>query len=191
MRRPEGLPRPWQARASRGKRLVSRVGSKQRNHALNVIAAPLSSSRTVASLAASSTARSSLALTARRNSAAQALMSRAPPPSMFRAPARAPSTGTLVGQPTDVSGLLRAPRAFGAFAPFPGTPEIPADSSGISGAQGRNRTADTGIFSPLLYRLSYLRESTPLRGPPGAKHEDRSPKLRVLSCQGRVRAPKP
>jgi hypothetical protein len=27
---------------------------------------------------------------------------------------------------------------------------------GISGAQGRNRTADTGIFNPLLYRLSYL-----------------------------------
>jgi hypothetical protein len=25
-----------------------------------------------------------------------------------------------------------------------------------SGAQGRNRTADTRIFSPLLYRLSYL-----------------------------------
>ena len=25
------------------------------------------------------------------------------------------------------------------------------------GAQGRNRTADTRIFSPLLYRLSYLR----------------------------------
>ena len=24
------------------------------------------------------------------------------------------------------------------------------------GAQGRNRTADTGIFNPLLYRLSYL-----------------------------------
>jgi hypothetical protein len=24
------------------------------------------------------------------------------------------------------------------------------------GAQGQNRTADTGIFSPLLYRLSYL-----------------------------------
>ena len=23
-------------------------------------------------------------------------------------------------------------------------------------AQGRNRTTDTGIFSPLLYRLSYL-----------------------------------
>ena len=23
-------------------------------------------------------------------------------------------------------------------------------------AQGQNRTADTGIFSPLLYRLSYL-----------------------------------
>ena len=25
-----------------------------------------------------------------------------------------------------------------------------------SGGQGRNRTADTGIFSPLLYQLSYL-----------------------------------
>jgi hypothetical protein len=27
---------------------------------------------------------------------------------------------------------------------------------GIYGAQRRNRTADTGIFNPLLYRLSYL-----------------------------------
>ncbi len=26
----------------------------------------------------------------------------------------------------------------------------------VSGAQRRNRTADTGIFNPLLYRLSYL-----------------------------------
>ena len=26
----------------------------------------------------------------------------------------------------------------------------------FSGAEGRNRTVDTGIFSPLLYRLSYL-----------------------------------
>ena len=27
---------------------------------------------------------------------------------------------------------------------------------GLNGAQRRNRTADTGIFNPLLYRLSYL-----------------------------------
>jgi hypothetical protein len=27
---------------------------------------------------------------------------------------------------------------------------------GINGAQGQNRTADTRIFNPLLYRLSYL-----------------------------------
>ncbi len=27
---------------------------------------------------------------------------------------------------------------------------------GIPDAERRNRTADTGIFSPLLYRLSYL-----------------------------------
>ena len=26
----------------------------------------------------------------------------------------------------------------------------------LNGAQGRNRTTDTRIFSPLLYRLSYL-----------------------------------
>ena len=26
----------------------------------------------------------------------------------------------------------------------------------INGGQGRNRTADTGIFNPLLYQLSYL-----------------------------------
>ncbi len=26
----------------------------------------------------------------------------------------------------------------------------------LYGGQGQNRTADTGIFSPLLYRLSYL-----------------------------------
>ena len=26
----------------------------------------------------------------------------------------------------------------------------------MDGGQGRNRTADTRIFSPLLYRLSYL-----------------------------------
>ena len=28
----------------------------------------------------------------------------------------------------------------------------------LFGAEGQNRTADTGIFSPLLYRLSYLGE---------------------------------
>ena len=30
----------------------------------------------------------------------------------------------------------------------------------IFGASGRNRTTDTGIFSPLLYRLSYRGESS-------------------------------
>ncbi len=30
------------------------------------------------------------------------------------------------------------------------------DFNRLIGAQGQNRTADTGIFSPLLYRLSYL-----------------------------------
>ena len=31
-----------------------------------------------------------------------------------------------------------------------------SDENGILGAQTRNRTADTRIFNPLLYRLSYL-----------------------------------
>ena len=38
-------------------------------------------------------------------------------------------------------------------------------AGGEAGAQGRNRTTDTRIFSPLLYQLSYLGavpEETPL-----------------------------
>ncbi len=34
--------------------------------------------------------------------------------------------------------------------------EFPRKPLFLYGAEGRNRTADTGIFSPLLYRLSYL-----------------------------------
>ena len=33
----------------------------------------------------------------------------------------------------------------------------------LDGGQGRNRTTDTRIFSPLLYLLSYL--AMPVRGP--------------------------
>src|SRR5690606_37719006 len=33
--------------------------------------------------------------------------------------------------------------------------EIPQGAE-VIGGQGQNRTADTGIFSPLLYQLSYL-----------------------------------
>jgi hypothetical protein len=36
------------------------------------------------------------------------------------------------------------------------TPPADEGGDGRSGAQGRNRTTDTRIFSPLLYRLSYL-----------------------------------
>jgi hypothetical protein len=32
----------------------------------------------------------------------------------------------------------------------------PLNINAFTGAEGQNRTADTGIFSPLLYRLSYL-----------------------------------
>ncbi|MBS1248296.1 MAG: hypothetical protein H6R48_1085, partial [Proteobacteria bacterium] len=33
----------------------------------------------------------------------------------------------------------------------------------LSGGQGRNRTNDTRIFSPLLYQLSYLAKSRAAR----------------------------
>jgi hypothetical protein len=37
----------------------------------------------------------------------------------------------------------------------------------LSGAQGRNRTSDTRIFSPLLYQLSYLGLPAGIRRKPG------------------------
>jgi hypothetical protein len=37
----------------------------------------------------------------------------------------------------------------------------------LSSGQGRNRTSDTRIFSPLLYQLSYLAGSRNLNGPVG------------------------
>ena len=59
------------------------------------------------------------------------------------------------------------------------------------GAQGRIRTTDTGIFSPLLYQLSYLgagRERYGRRplagrkksGPPGARHAHHIVRRRVI-----------
>jgi hypothetical protein len=44
-------------------------------------------------------------------------------------------------------------------------------------AQGRNRTTDTGIFSPLLYRLSYL----------GVRSAARSRTLRAAGSAGMPR----
>ena len=54
-----------------------------------------------------------------------------------------PRTGRALQVPTREGGLSRWPPA----------------KAGSSGAQRRNRTADTGIFNPLLYRLSYLGRS--------------------------------
>ena len=47
----------------------------------------------------------------------------------------------------------KGPRSVsGAFFYLSDTADV------LGGAQGRNRTADTRIFNPLLYRLSYLGE---------------------------------
>ncbi len=58
----------------------------------------------------------------------------------------------------------------------------PPDFSGKR-ARGRNRTADTGIFSPLLYRLSYPREPPPVVFPAG-RGEGTSRKGAETGAQG-------
>jgi hypothetical protein len=61
----------------------------------------------------------------------------------------------VLGLSTDSPGLYRAEFAgnYGVFV-------TPQDAVGherlVDGGQGRNRTTDTRIFSPLLYQLSYL-----------------------------------
>ena len=56
----------------------------------------------------------------------------------------------------------------------------PLISSGLpalfGGGQGQNRTADTGIFSPVLYQLSYLPK-------PGGKAESLEPRADEQSMQ--------
>ena len=48
------------------------------------------------------------------------------------------------------------PNFFGLLNGLKKTSIIPQRQRFIHGAQRRNRTTDTGIFSPLLYLLSYL-----------------------------------
>ena len=45
---------------------------------------------------------------------------------------------------------------FAAAMKMAGLAEIKKTAVKRHGAQRRNRTTDTGIFNPLLYRLSYL-----------------------------------
>jgi hypothetical protein len=61
------------------------------------------------------------------------------------------------------------------------------DLPGISGGVGRDRTADTRIFSPLLYRLSYRTSCSRLKinysvfVQPGGKNRDFPPKYSILN----------
>jgi hypothetical protein len=76
---------------------------------------------------------------------------------------------------TSPAAMTRSPTAHTCRSTSPATTDdVPrAGPFGIGRrAQGRNRTADTGIFSPLLYRLSYLRQAPCRAGPPvGARGE--------------------
>ncbi len=47
-------------------------------------------------------------------------------------------------------------QVFFTFADFRQMKRSAASATDPRGAQARNRTRDTGIFSPLLYLLSYL-----------------------------------
>ena len=50
----------------------------------------------------------------------------------------------------------------------------------MSGAEGQNRTADTWIFSPLLYRLSYLGAEFNRRLAGSVPQGGPSPRLRLV-----------
>ena len=52
------------------------------------------------------------------------------------------------------------------------------------GAQGQNRTADTGIFSPLLYRLSYLGKSDVRGSGPSRERRIRRDRAGIVKSQG-------
>lgn len=71
---------------------------------------------------------------------------------------RAPSACKFIRPRQSCERSTEAPRVEedGAFQGFESVPQ-----RGCDGAQGQNRTADTWIFNPLLYRLSYL--GTPVR----------------------------
>ncbi len=59
---------------------------------------------------------------------------------------------TLEGQYYPNKKLLRENRSWHTKTP----PGRPPDGVLENGAQGRNRTTDTAIFSRMLYQLSYL-----------------------------------
>ncbi len=58
----------------------------------------------------------------------------------------------------DVTGGTGAPRSRSTnrSTVAPTESKKPRKNRGQRSAQRRNRTADTGIFNPLLYQLSYL-----------------------------------
>ena len=80
-------------------------------------------------------------------------------------PYHARACGVPTGAGTDETMRKNGPAQPGRWRADKG-------SSGGDGGQGRNRTADTGIFNPLLYRLSYLAEAmegAALQAKPGIK----------------------
>ncbi len=59
------------------------------------------------------------------------------------------------------------------------------------GAQGRIRTTDTRIFSPLLYQLSYLGAGLTVRAADYGRHEPASYRSRPSLSSGPARRPEP
>ena len=77
---------------------------------------------------------------------------------------RDPMSGVLGVAPAGRARLVDLARGFDEGCRRP----LPAFLAESVGGQGRNRTTDTRIFSPLLYQLSYLAASgTPGEGPEG------------------------
>jgi hypothetical protein len=80
--------------------------------------------------------------------------SAAPPGKFWRSSLESACRGVPFSTADDRSGDAR-PRCGGRTR-TPSRPENISAHNRKIGAQGRNRTTDTRIFSPLLYRLSYL-----------------------------------
>lgn len=86
---------------------------------------------------------------------------------------------------------FRKTRLIGVGTAFAPKRRRPARWRGVwkDGAQGRNRTTDTGIFNPLLYRLSYLGAGPGGMDPAGSAVLKRRPRWRSRKTRGSPRAP--
>ncbi len=72
-----------------------------------------------------------------------------------RRPASPTENQNRGGWPRGGGWATKKPRTVARLSWFAGVSVFGNHGAALSGARRQNRTADTGIFNPLLYRLSY------------------------------------